>query len=155
MDPSWSPDSVAPHRSAAALTAARCCSIRPGRRRRARMLISAVAAVSLRKAQGRPQDLTAILSVRTLQSQSSSLGEPTHPKPPAGAFVMLARLHPDAVRSPSGLEQLECNAMKRVREECPDVQWLSSYAVLGPYDYLDTCGVNAIPAGLSKSAVAG
>jgi len=27
--------------------------------------------------------------------------------------------------------------MKRVREECPDVEWLNSYAVLGPCDYLD------------------
>ncbi len=52
-------------------------------------------------------------------------------------FIMLTRLNPDAVRSPRGLEQLECDAMKRVREECPDVEWLSSYAVLGPCDYLD------------------
>jgi uncharacterized protein with GYD domain len=52
-------------------------------------------------------------------------------------FVMLTRLNPDAVRSPSGLEQLERNAMKRVHEECPGVKWLSSYALLGPYDYLD------------------
>ena len=52
-------------------------------------------------------------------------------------FIMLTRLNPDAVRSPKGLEQLEANAMKSVRTECPDVRWLSSYAVLGPYDYLD------------------
>jgi hypothetical protein len=38
------------------------------------------------------------------------------------------------VRSPKGLEQLERDAMKRVREECPNVKWLSSYAVLGPCD---------------------
>ncbi|HKI21037.1 MAG TPA: ISAzo13 family transposase, partial [Isosphaeraceae bacterium] len=52
-------------------------------------------------------------------------------------FVMLTRLNPEAVRSPRGLEELEREAMKRVREECPDVKWLSSYAVLGPCDYLD------------------
>jgi hypothetical protein len=27
--------------------------------------------------------------------------------------------------------------MKRVREECPDIEWLNSYAMLGLYDYLD------------------
>ncbi|MGO9006680.1 MAG: GYD domain-containing protein [Beijerinckiaceae bacterium] len=52
-------------------------------------------------------------------------------------FIMLTRLNPDAVRSPRGLEQLERAAMQRVREVCPDVKWLSSYAVLGPCDYLD------------------
>jgi uncharacterized protein with GYD domain len=52
-------------------------------------------------------------------------------------FIMLTRLNADAVRSPRDLEQLERDAMKRVREECPDVKWLSSYAVLGPCDYLD------------------
>jgi hypothetical protein len=46
-------------------------------------------------------------------------------------FIMLTRLNADAVRSPKGLEQLERDAMKRVREECPNVKWLSSYAVLG------------------------
>lgn len=52
-------------------------------------------------------------------------------------FVMLTRLEPDAVRSPSELEQLERGAMERIRKECPDVQWVSSYAILGPCDYLD------------------
>ena len=52
-------------------------------------------------------------------------------------FIMLTRLNPDAVRAPRALEQLERDAMKRVREACPDVEWLGSYAVLGPCDYLD------------------
>jgi uncharacterized protein with GYD domain len=55
----------------------------------------------------------------------------------AKAFIMLTRLNPDAVRPPKGLETLERDAMKHVREECPKVEWLNSYAVLGPYDYLD------------------
>jgi uncharacterized protein with GYD domain len=52
-------------------------------------------------------------------------------------FIMLTRLNADAVRSPKGLEQLERQAMQSVRKECPGVEWLGSYAVLGPYDYLD------------------
>ncbi len=59
-------------------------------------------------------------------------------------FIMLTRLNPDAVRSPRGLEQLEREAMKRVREVCPDVEWLNSYAVLGPCDYLDVFNANDI-----------
>ena len=52
-------------------------------------------------------------------------------------FVMLTRLSPDAVRSPQTLEQLERKAMERIRKECPDVEWISNYAILGPCDYLD------------------
>lgn len=52
-------------------------------------------------------------------------------------FIMLTRLHPDAARSPAALEQLERHAMDRVRQKCPQVEWISSYAVLGPCDYLD------------------
>ncbi len=53
------------------------------------------------------------------------------------SFIMLTRLNEDAVRSPRGLEQLERDAMSRIRNECPGVEWLGSYAVLGPCDYLD------------------
>lgn len=52
-------------------------------------------------------------------------------------FVMLTRLSPDAARSPQALEQLERKAMERIRKECPDVEWLSNYAILGACDYLD------------------
>lgn len=53
------------------------------------------------------------------------------------AFVMLTRLSPDAARSPRALEDLERQAMERVRKDCPSVEWVSSYAILGPCDYLD------------------
>jgi GYD domain len=55
----------------------------------------------------------------------------------SGGLVVPTRLDPDAVRSPRGFEELEPNAMKRVRAECPDVEWLNSYAVLDLSDYLD------------------
>jgi uncharacterized protein with GYD domain len=52
-------------------------------------------------------------------------------------FIMLTRLNPDAVRSPAALEDLERQATERVRKECPNIEWVSSYAILGPCDYLD------------------
>jgi uncharacterized protein with GYD domain len=52
-------------------------------------------------------------------------------------FVMLTRLSPDALSSPKSLEQLEQKVMDRVRSECPGVEWVHNFAVLGPYDYVD------------------
>lgn len=52
-------------------------------------------------------------------------------------FIMLTRLTHGALASPSSLENLEREVMDRIRAECPDVKWQSSYAVLGPCDYLD------------------
>ena len=52
-------------------------------------------------------------------------------------FIMLSRLASGAVHSPHSLELLEQKAMERVRKECPNVEWVANYAVLGPWDYLD------------------
>ncbi len=52
-------------------------------------------------------------------------------------FVMLTRLNTDAVKSPQRLERLEREVVGCIRKDCPDVKWVGSYAVLGPYDYVD------------------
>ncbi len=52
-------------------------------------------------------------------------------------FILLTRLSPDAVKNPRALEELENKVMERVRKECPDIEWLHNFAILGPYDYLD------------------
>ena len=52
-------------------------------------------------------------------------------------FVMVTRLASGALRSPRSLEDLEHRAMARIRNECPNVEWLSNFAILGPWDYLD------------------
>ena len=52
-------------------------------------------------------------------------------------FVMLTRLAPDAVKSPRMLEDLERKAVEAVKAKCPKAKWKDSYAVMGPYDYID------------------
>lgn len=52
-------------------------------------------------------------------------------------FIMLTRVSHEGLHSPQALESLEQEVMTQVRSQCPDVSWLHSYAVLGPYDYMD------------------
>jgi hypothetical protein len=68
-------------------------------------------------------------------------------------FVMLTRLSADAVRSPKALEQLERQAMDRVHDDCPNVEWLGSYAILGPCDYLDIFRAGDIETSTKVSAL--
>ena len=52
-------------------------------------------------------------------------------------YVMLSRLAAGALESPKTLESLEKQVMERIRSECPQVEWVHNFALLGPYDYLD------------------
>jgi uncharacterized protein with GYD domain len=52
-------------------------------------------------------------------------------------FIMLTRLSAAAIESPQSFEEMERRAMERIRSECPQVEWVHNFAVLGPYDYVD------------------
>ena len=52
-------------------------------------------------------------------------------------YVMLTRVSPEAAPSPRHLVELGDRVAERLKVECPEVRWLASYAVLGPYDYVD------------------
>ena len=52
-------------------------------------------------------------------------------------FVLMTRLAPDALRDARGRRAMGKEWLKRVHAACPDVRWLSHYALLGPYDFMD------------------
>ena len=52
-------------------------------------------------------------------------------------FILLTRLTPEVLKSPATMEDFEQRVVEHIEQECPEVKWLHSYAVLGPYDYLD------------------
>jgi uncharacterized protein with GYD domain len=52
-------------------------------------------------------------------------------------FILLTRMAPEVLKSPASMEDLEKRAVDHITQECPEVKWLHSYVLLGPYDYLD------------------
>ncbi len=52
-------------------------------------------------------------------------------------YIMLTRLSPEAVSEPKFIEKVEKKVVDRIRKACPEVKWIGSYSVLGPYDYVD------------------
>lgn len=52
-------------------------------------------------------------------------------------YIMLTRIAPQALTDPAQYEALGRQVEQKLQQRCPQVRWISSYAVLGPYDYLD------------------
>lgn len=54
-----------------------------------------------------------------------------------GTYVLLTKVSPESMRKPGQLAKLAQQVQTAIRKHCPRVKWVSNYAVLGPYDYLD------------------
>ncbi len=52
-------------------------------------------------------------------------------------YVLMTKLSPDALRDPRGRRAVGRSWMSKVKTACPDVRWISHYAILGPYDFMD------------------
>jgi len=69
-------------------------------------------------------------------------------------FIMLTRLigksiHPETV----SLQKLEQDVEKNITQFCPQVKWVSNYAVFGPYDYLDVFFAPDIESAMKVAAI--
>jgi uncharacterized protein with GYD domain len=53
------------------------------------------------------------------------------------AYVLLTRLSSEALHQPKSIETLERHVAEQIQVHCPGVKWLDSYALLGPWDYMD------------------
>jgi uncharacterized protein with GYD domain len=69
------------------------------------------------------------------------------------AFALLTRLSPESLHQPRSFETLERHVAEQVRAHCPDVQWLFSYALLGPWDYLDVIDAPDLGAAMRVSVL--
>ncbi|MDP2659288.1 MAG: GYD domain-containing protein [Dehalococcoidia bacterium] len=52
-------------------------------------------------------------------------------------YVMLTKLSAEALKRPQAVEELGKEVSQKLKAQLPQVKWLASYSLLGPYDYLD------------------
>lgn len=52
-------------------------------------------------------------------------------------FVLMTRLEPESLHSATGRRAMGKEWLKKVHEACPEVRWISHFALLGPYDFMD------------------
>lgn len=52
-------------------------------------------------------------------------------------FILMTKLSPDAMCDPRGRRAVGRAWMDKVKTLCPEVRWISHYAILGPYDFMD------------------
>ena len=51
-------------------------------------------------------------------------------------YVILSKLSPE-LREPKELRQLADTVAQQIREQCPNVRWTDSYALMGRFDVVD------------------
>jgi len=54
-----------------------------------------------------------------------------------GVYVLMTKLSPEVTKDMKHREKIGKKWIEKVNEKCPDVKWLSHYALLGPYDFMD------------------
>ena len=52
-------------------------------------------------------------------------------------FVLMTRLSPEGLHDARGRKAMGKSWLKKVKKRCPKVRFISHYAILGPYDFMD------------------
>ena len=52
-------------------------------------------------------------------------------------YILLTKLSPEAVSKSGAILELGKAVAEKLKSQCPEAKWVSSYAILGGCDYLD------------------
>jgi uncharacterized protein with GYD domain len=52
-------------------------------------------------------------------------------------FILLTKLSPEITKQMRDRAKIGRSWLEQVKEKCPEVKFISHYALLGPYDFLD------------------
>lgn len=52
-------------------------------------------------------------------------------------FILMTKLGPNALRDSESRRAMGRLWLDKVQKSCPEVKWISHYAIFGPYDFMD------------------
>ncbi|MCP4201187.1 MAG: GYD domain-containing protein [bacterium] len=52
-------------------------------------------------------------------------------------FVLMTRLQPEQLKDAEARVKSGKEWLEKVNKACPEVKWIASYALLGPYDFMN------------------
>lgn len=52
-------------------------------------------------------------------------------------FILMTRLGPGSLSDVQSRKRMGKEWLGKVRARCPEVKWISHYAILGPFDFMD------------------
>ena len=52
-------------------------------------------------------------------------------------YVILSTMETDTLNSPGDFTKRASEVNEKIKQECPNVSWVDSYCLMGPYDVLD------------------
>ena len=52
-------------------------------------------------------------------------------------FILMTRLSPESVLDSKVRRAMGRAWLNKVKKSCPEINWISHYAILGPYDFMD------------------
>ncbi|HUU82803.1 MAG TPA: GYD domain-containing protein [Phycisphaerae bacterium] len=52
-------------------------------------------------------------------------------------YLILSKLCAHAVKEPAELRQLAETVARKIKEQCPNIRWKDSYALMGSFDVVD------------------
>ena len=52
-------------------------------------------------------------------------------------FILMTKLAPESMHDARGRRATGKEWLEKVKSHCPEVKWITHYALLGPYDFMD------------------
>jgi uncharacterized protein with GYD domain len=68
-------------------------------------------------------------------------------------YIMFTQLISEEVNPTFSIHKKENKVAEKIREYCPDVDWINNYVIMGPWDYIDIFRAPTMEVALQVSTI--